>query len=166
MARLAQAAAQFEGVFIDAAFRFGNAHLSQHLNGPGARLMFIAVAVQLNRFDNLVADGVHRAEGRHRLLENQANFGTANVADLLAVGVQLGQVGHLSIQAVQEDLAIHDTARRSTMRRIDWAVTLFPHPLSPTMPTRFPGVYVEGCAIDCLDDTFVLVEIGFQVLHR
>src|SRR5258705_4293445 len=28
---------------------------------------------------------------------------------------------------------------RSTMRRIDCAVTLFPQPLSPTMPSVFPG---------------------------
>jgi hypothetical protein len=38
------------------------------------------MTVQLDRLDDLVADRVHGAEGRHRLLRDERDLATANVA--------------------------------------------------------------------------------------
>ena len=64
----------------------------QHLDRLLARLGFVHVAVQQDRFDDLVADGVHRAERGHRLLEDHGDLAAADGAHLAAVWVQLGQV--------------------------------------------------------------------------
>ena len=55
---------------------------------------------------------------------------------------------------------------RSTMRRMDRAVTLLPQPLSPTMPRVGPRQKVEGGAVHRLDDALVREEVRLQVAHR
>ena len=55
---------------------------------------------------------------------------------------------------------------RSTIPRIDRAVTLLPQPLSPTMPSVAPGVQVEAHPVDRLHRALVLGEVGLQVPDR
>ena len=55
---------------------------------------------------------------------------------------------------------------RSTMRRIERAVTLLPQPLSPTMPSVWPGSRSKRRAVDRAHDALVLAEPGLEVAHR
>ncbi len=84
---LPQSAAQLKSIFVDPALGLGNAHLAQHLDRSLARLVFIQVAMQLDCFDDLIPNRMHRAEGGHRFLEYQANLGSADRAHFFAVGL-------------------------------------------------------------------------------
>jgi len=46
----------------------------ERLNRLLPRLVLVRAAMQLDRFDNLIPNRMHRAKGRHRLLEDQADF--------------------------------------------------------------------------------------------
>ena len=77
----------------------------------------------------------------HRLLEDEP-ISPPRIARISApVGVELGEVdgGSPSASPAQPDLAALDLPGRSTMRRIERAVTLLPQPDSPTMPSVRPG---------------------------
>ena len=95
--------------------------------------------MQPDRLDELVADGMERRQRTHRLLEHQADLAAADRAHLGAIGGKLHQVELPAVGAAQQDLATDDAAGRSTMRRIERAVTLLPQPDSPTMPSVGPG---------------------------
>ena len=55
---------------------------------------------------------------------------------------------------------------RSTMRRIDRAVTLFPQPLSPTMPSVRPAWRSKLAPSTALDGPLLGVEVRPEVPHR
>ena len=48
---------------------------------------------------------------------------------------------------------------------IDWAVTLLPHPDSPTHGDGFVAVYGKGDVIDSLDDAIEGVEVGGETFN-
>ena len=76
---LAHAAAELERVLVYALLRTGNADLAQHLYGPLSGLFFGDVLVQPDRFADLAADGVDRAKGSHRFLEDHADLAAADL---------------------------------------------------------------------------------------
>ena len=123
--------------------------------------------VQPHRLHDLVADGVDGAERGHRLLEDEGDVLAADVPHLAAVGSELGQI-HASRRPSSLRRRIEpDTMRpgRSTMRRIDRAVTLLPQPLSPTMPSVLPRIHVEVRAVHRLDRALFREEVRPQIAH-
>ena len=87
---LAHAARQFMGVLIQALVRRRNLYLPQLVQGdipgrPGAD-----PAMRLERFHHLGANGQHRVQGHHRVLENHGDAVAANLAQFpLAHGCQV-----------------------------------------------------------------------------
>jgi hypothetical protein len=68
--------------------------------------------VQAQRLDDLVADGVHRAEGGHRLLGDERDLGAADGAHGGTPRIQPGQVHDLAaVAAKQHAAADHATGR-------------------------------------------------------
>jgi hypothetical protein len=60
----------------------------------GTRLALAHRLVQADRLDDLVADAVHRAERRHRLLEDQRDLRPPDRPHLGPIGRQLDQIDH------------------------------------------------------------------------
>ena len=67
---LAHAAGQLVRIFPRALLRLGNAHQAQHLDGLVAGLLPAESLVQQQHLGDLAADGQHRIERGHRLLED------------------------------------------------------------------------------------------------
>ena len=88
----------------------GHAHQPQHLDRASARVFAREAAVQDQRFGDLMADGQHRIQRRHRLLEDHGNGVAANLA-------------HLRLRQLEQVAALedHPSADRSPRRRRDQA---------------------------------------------
>ncbi len=76
------AARHLRRIGVDLAQRVGDAHLVQQLDRALARRAPGETAVQLQHLLELVADGEHRVQRRHRLLEDHRDLGAADVAQL------------------------------------------------------------------------------------
>ena len=79
---LAHAAGELVRIFVDAARRQRDADLGQRLDGPLARLLLAHAAMGAQRLGDLLADGEHRIERAHRLLEDHADLPAAHLAHL------------------------------------------------------------------------------------
>src|SRR4029453_1485089 len=105
---LAESAAQFEGIFVDAALRLRNAYAAQRFDSPASRLLLADRIVEEDRLDKLRADRMHWTERRHRLLKHKTDLSPSNRAHLPAVGVELDQVDLRPVSAGQNNLAFDD----------------------------------------------------------
>jgi hypothetical protein len=79
---LTHAAGQLMRIFVGALRRVGHADAAQHLHGLFPRRRFRQVLMKLHRLADLSADGEHRIERRHRLLENHRDVVAADRAHL------------------------------------------------------------------------------------
>ena len=94
--------------------------------GCAARRRGSAV-VRAHRLGDLVADGEHRVQAGHRLLEDHRDAVAADVAHPREREIE-------QVLPVEYDLAGGDAPRRGTRRITDSDSTDLPQPLSPTMP--------------------------------
>ena len=102
--------------------RVGDAHAGEQVDRLGARLVAAHPAVPLQHLGDLAADGEHRVERAHRVLEHHRHVASAQVAHALA-----GQ--REQVHAVERD------ASRRPGRRARAAAASAPG-TSPTCPTR------------------------------
>src|SRR5439155_1396425 len=70
-------------VIVDATLRLRDPHHLEQLDRALCRCPAVHLQVQFEGFRELAADGQHRVEGSHRLLEDHAYLVAAYVADLL-----------------------------------------------------------------------------------
>ena len=114
---LTHAAAQLEGVVIEALLRVGHLHARKRLDGDVAGFGLVDILVQEDGLGDLFADGTDRAERGHRLLEDHRDLIAANIAKLAAVRFELGDVddvggvGAVVEGTVEANLAFDDLAR-------------------------------------------------------
>ena len=78
---LAHPARELVRVVVDAPFRAGDAHLLEPFDREPACRAGGDVAVQQDRLDELVADGQHRVQRRHRVLEDHRDLAPAERAE-------------------------------------------------------------------------------------
>ena len=71
-----------DGIGVDPPLGLGNADLAQQLDRALARLRARHAHVQPQHFLELQADGEHRVQRRHRLLEDHRDVGAAQLAQL------------------------------------------------------------------------------------
>ena len=179
---LSQTTAELVGVLVDPALRPRHSHQPQQLDGAGTSRLRAHRLVQPNRLDDLVTDGVHRAERGHRLLEDEPDLAAVDRPHLRAIGLELHQIDRAlssspsscsrlavlpsrSAFPLQQDLTAddtpraiddaHDRARGDTLA----AATLADDPERPARKN------VEAGAIDRLDQPVILEEVGLQVAH-
>ena len=76
------------GITVQAPRRFRDAHLSQQFCRSRQRRPPAHLQVQPQRFDELFADGEHRVEGGHRVLENTGDVPPAQRAQGCRGGLQ------------------------------------------------------------------------------
>src|SRR4051794_17658871 len=106
---LAQPAGKLERVGVDGAFGVRETNQPEHFHGQFARLGLVHVAVEHDRFADLVADGVERRQRSHRLLEDDRDIAAADRPHFAAVRVQLGDIDGLwQLGVGQQDLAARD----------------------------------------------------------
>ena len=109
---LAHAAGELERVAVDRALRVGDLDLPQQIDRALARGLLAHAPVQLQHLDDLVADGVHRRERGHRLLEDHRDLFAAHGADGAALRAQLGEIDDRAIVLGEHHRAGHDAAGR------------------------------------------------------
>ena len=80
---LAHTAGQLVRVLLQAAVRLVDADQLQQLPSAGPSFLLGLFGVQQDDLDDLVADGVHRVQARHRVLEDDGDLVAANFAELL-----------------------------------------------------------------------------------
>ena len=117
-------------------------------------------AVQHQRFGDLVADGEHRVERGHRLLEDHRDRGCrASRASRRSVSASRSR-------ALEQRCARRRCARAASAirRRIESAVTLLPQPDSPTTPSVSPRLDGERHAVDGPHHAVARVEMRLQVV--
>ncbi len=90
-------------VGVDLALRLGDVDQAQHFYRAVARFLSAAALVQQDRLDDLLADGEHRIERRHRLLEYHGDVAAANL-------MHLGVAERQQVAAVIADRAALDAA--------------------------------------------------------
>ena len=171
---LAQAARELPGIGVDPLLGHRDADVAEQADRDGARLrprqlaaaLLPAMAVQQDRLDDLVADGVDWAEGGHRLLRDQGDLGAADVAHLGAAWSQAREIGHLgAVAAAEADLArgdaagpvdqLQDGAHGDTLA----AAALADH------AQHLAGQQVEAGAVDRAHQAFVHLEGHLKVAH-
>ena len=100
---LAHTAGQLVGVLLQAAVRLVDADQLQQLLSAGPGFLLGLFGVQQDDLDDLVADGVHRVQTRHRVLEDDGDLVAADLAELL--------LGHfVDLVAVEPHRAADQTA--------------------------------------------------------
>ena len=100
---LAHAAGMLVRVLLHALLGLVDAHEAQHLDRAVPRLLLVAVGVQGDGLDELVADGVGGVQRGHRVLEDDADLVAAHVAHgLLARADQLLAV---KLDGARDDLS-------------------------------------------------------------
>ncbi len=90
------------GILIEPGFRCRNLNGTKFFNGDFFGLGFRQVAMRLQAFNHLGADGQHRIQCHHWILKDHADFIAPNISNLVAV--HIGE-----IRAVEPDAAIGDT---------------------------------------------------------
>ncbi len=143
---LAHAAGELVRIGVDARRRIRNADEPQHLQDLLAPLGPAHRPVQHDRLGDLVADGHHRVQRAHRLLEDHRDVAAADVGHVVARQRPAGSRRRTGC-----------VRRRSRpggsgiSRRIDSDVIDLPEPDSPTMPDRAAGLDLEADVVDHAD---------------
>ena len=107
---LALAAGQLEGIAMEALRRLRHADMAEHFDGLLRRLLLSQPAMQPQRFDDLVADGVERRQEAHRFLVNQADGAAADVTQPLRFRIERGDVDGVALWLCQPHFARFDVA--------------------------------------------------------
>jgi hypothetical protein len=107
---LAHAAGQGVRIGVEQALRIGQPHQLQQRQGLGTGLRAVHALVQHQRLGDLVADGEHRVQRRHRLLEDHRDLVAADGADRLVAGMP--QVLRPAHRRVEQHLPVDDAAAR------------------------------------------------------
>ena len=81
---LPHAAGELEGVAVDQLVGIGYLDLAQQLDRGGSGRVPVHALVQAQRLDDLRADGVHRRQRTHRLLEDEADAPAADAQQFRA----------------------------------------------------------------------------------
>src|SRR5262249_4749438 len=84
--------------------RFGDAHGLEQRHAPLDKVGAVQSLVQAQRLADLPANGKHRIEARHWLLEDHGNTVAPDLADLLLARAQ-------EVAAAKHDAAAHDASR-------------------------------------------------------
>ncbi len=95
-------------VAVEQALRLGDAHQFEHPERLGASRGLGAALVQRDRLGDLVADGEHRIERGHRLLEDHRHFVAAHATHRL--GRELGEVAGDAVAEAEVERAARDRA--------------------------------------------------------
>jgi hypothetical protein len=106
--------------------RLGDVHQAQHLGRALQRLPAVMPLMQRDRLGKLLADGQHRIERGHRLLEDHRDLVAADLAHLGSLSFE--QVAALVTGCEPPPKRAGGIGSR---RMIDSEVTLLPHPDSP-----------------------------------
>ena len=153
---LAHPAGELVRVLLRAVFRPWDADPIEHVDRACERVLRGHVLMSLDRFCDLLAHLVQRMERRHWILEDHADLGTADAAEL--VGAELQQV-----LAAEQDLAgnvggfpieqAHEGKEGDALPRSG-----LPHHTEP-----FACVEREAHAVDRLDDAVSGWELDAEV---
>ncbi len=116
------------------------------------------------RLADLGADAVDRRQRTHRLLEDHGDLLAAHAADVLAARIELGEIGRGAVGAVSTIEPPSMRPGRSTICRIERAVTDLPEPDSPTTQSVLPRCSSKETPSTALNEARARREIGLEIL--
>jgi len=124
--------------------------------------------MQHDRFGNLIADGMNRAECRHRFLRNQSNFSSADCTNLFAVFFHFDQVKVFIriISFLEQNVAFNDSSGFFDNSQDRFHGNGFSAPGFSDNADHFPFVSIKRDAIHGFDCPFVQIKINFQISYR
>ena len=154
---LPHSARQLMRILTRALRRRGNADDRQHLDRAIPRRASRGARVHARDLGDLISDGEDRIERGHRLLEDHRDAIAANASD--AGVVELQEILPLELIRLPGSMRPGCWMRR----RIESAVTDFPQPDSPTMPSVSPAPIAERHAVDRAGDAGAGVEVGAEI---
>ena len=154
---LAHPAGELVRVVLQAHLRARDPDPVEQLAGAALGLLLAHVEVRLERLADLPADGQHRVQARHRVLEDHRDVLAADRAKLL-VG-EPDQVAALEVRRAVRDAA---GARQDPEQR--QRGDALPAAGFSDDPERLAGSDVEGDAVDGVDDPATRPEADLEVL--
>ena len=155
---LAHAAGELVRILADAASRLGDPHQLQHLGRAPERGRLREALVERQRLGDLAADGQHRVERGHRLLEDHRDLVAADPAHLGPA--QPEQVAALEADRAAREAAGRDRDQAQDRERGDAlaAAALADHAQGLAAPQ------LERDAVDRLDHAVAGQEVGPEIL--
>ena len=130
---LPHATAHVVRIVVEPTSGVGYADFFEELTGAGVGGSSGEAEVHFEGLGELTANGEDGVERRHGLLEDNGNVLAASASHLVVAELE-------QVRAVEKDLAFYDLAWGEGMRRIrESALTVLPHPLSPTRPIVSPA---------------------------
>ena len=154
---LPHTAGQLVRVLVEALFRRGNPHQTQHLQRLLTRRLFGQMLMNAQRLADLVADGQHRIQGTQCVLKNHRHTRTADVLHLVERNVQQRLPFQLDRTAVPYQppfiIQAHDGLARDAL-----AAAAFAHDAQD-----FALIHVKRNAINRLLPAALGVEAGRQL---
>ena len=139
--------------------------MSQHFDGPLAGFGPADVLMQPDGFADLLADGEHRIERRHRLLKDHRDPPAAHAAHF-AFGQFREHLRRLAGRAVQRDPAAGEPAGSGDQPDDAHGGDAFARARFADQPQRLAAADRQRDVVDRLDHAFVGVEVGLQVFDR
>ena len=85
---------KFVRVLREPCTRIGNAHLREHLGGQRLRFFHRDILMQENRLADLIPHRMHRAQRRHRFLENHAHQPPPHVIQAIILFAESRHIDH------------------------------------------------------------------------
>ena len=156
---LPHAAGQLIGILLHALGGLVHAHQGEHLDGAGLGLGALFVRVQTDGLFQLVADGEHRVQAGHGVLEDDGAALAPEARHLVAV--PLGDVLALVLNAAAGDAAVVRQDLHDGIGGHRFAGARLTHDAQ-----HLAGIQVEGNAVDRMHLAVVGGEGGVQVLDR
>ena len=168
---LAQPTRELPRIGVDPLVRHRDADAAEELDGHRPRLgrrqarsaRPPLALVKPERLDDLLADRMDRAEGRHRLLRDQRDLGAPDRAKLRALRREPGQVDGRRRVLLEEDLAADDAAGRLDDLQDGLHRDALAAPALADDPDDLAGMHVEADAVDRADEPFVEEEVDAKV---
>ena len=155
---LGHAAGKFVRVGFGAAFRLGDAHQFEHLDGALFARFPAQFLMDVQYLGDLIPRPKDRVERGLRLLEDHGNTVAAHLHHLLLGGLD-------QVFALEEDLAFHDFARHADQAHDRKGGDAFPASRFADQSQHFTGIDIEVHAIHGLDNAVFGVKVGFEVFY-
>ena len=155
-------------VGVDARLRVGDADLAQEVDSLRTGLLARGAVMDANRFRDLIADGEHRVQARHRILKDHCDVAAAELGHAILGQVQ--EVDDLAVASAEADRTAFNPARRAGEKAHDGKAG---HGLPrPGLADDREGLALgdaERHPVDGAHDASIGMEVGPEVLdaeHR
>src|SRR5690606_6310651 len=162
---LSHPSAHLVRVLVNPLFRSGYPYTPEHGDFLFTGLLFRLILIKQVGFANLVAYGMDRTQGRHRLLKDHADVATPDLIETVRFFVERRNIHLFSFLGLKEDLPIYNPARLAYKAQNGIRSNAFPAARLPHNGEDFPPLESEADSVHSRDFTFLGIKIGTEVFY-